>query len=290
MRVRLLRVLALALLPCVGAAQSTINDSNRYAYGANIGWVDWRANTNDGAVMGHSFCTGYVYGANVGWIHLGDGPTNNCAYDNASAEDYGVNIVSGRYLRGFAYGANIGWVNFESNGNPQIDLLSGDFSGFAYGANIGWISLSNSQAHVQTDSLDPGPDSDTDSVPDAWEYKYATSLTTILGGTNDTDGDGISDEDEYGADTDPTDPGEGLRITAISPSNSPGVIVTWSPTKPTRLYSVDEASKMSNGTMFADSGLGVFLPDPSNSTSRAFSTAGITTRFFRAAAHVPLTP
>jgi hypothetical protein len=117
-----------------------------------------------------------------------------------------------------------------------------------------------------------------------------TNLTMILGGTNDTDGDGISDADEYGADTDPTDAGEGLRVSDIGPSNSPGVIVTWTLTKPTRLYSVDTATKLSNGTVFVDSGLGIFPPDPGNSTTRAFDTTGITSKFFRAVSHVPLEP
>ena len=115
----------------------------------------------------HSY-RGYLYSANLGWIHLGDGsPDNAWKYSNASATDYGVNMDQNGLLRGFAYGANIGWVNFEATGDPQVNLVTGNISGFAYGANVGWINLSNFQAHVQTDTLDPGPDTDMDDLPDA---------------------------------------------------------------------------------------------------------------------------
>ena len=274
--------------PC--SAESTINATNKYAYSANAGWLNGQANMTNGAVMGQYFCTGYVYSANVGWIHLGDGPTNLSNYINDSAADYGVNVITGKLLRGFAYGANIGWINFEGTGDPQIDLVSGVLSGFAYGANVGWISLSNALAHVQTDTLDSGSDTDSDSVPDVWEYKYATNLTMILGGTNDTDGDGVSDQDEYGADTDPLSDAEMLTFTGTAAGNTPGIILTWVATKPTRLYSIETTDGLSNGTVWVDSGLGQFSPDPSNSTTRGFSTTGITRKFFRAVSHVPLAP
>ena len=71
---------------------TTIDAVNRYAYGANIGWVDWRGDTNNGAVITNNICSGYIYGANVGWINLGSGvPTNGAAYQNLSAGDFGVN-------------------------------------------------------------------------------------------------------------------------------------------------------------------------------------------------------
>ena len=50
-----------------GGAASTINAVNKYAYGANIGWMDWRGDTNRGAVIGEYVCSGYIYAANVGW-------------------------------------------------------------------------------------------------------------------------------------------------------------------------------------------------------------------------------
>src|SRR5260370_42257287 len=74
------------------ATPSTINSTNRFAYGANFGWVDWRGYTNGAAVIGQYLCSGYLYAANVGWIFLGSGaPTNSIHYQNLSANDAGVN-------------------------------------------------------------------------------------------------------------------------------------------------------------------------------------------------------
>src|SRR5207248_9525037 len=93
---------------------STINSINRYAYGANIGWMDWRGDTNNGAVIGEYVCSGYLYAANVGWINLGGGaPTNGIQYRNLSANDFGVNQDGLGNLRVYAYGANIRRINFE---------------------------------------------------------------------------------------------------------------------------------------------------------------------------------
>ncbi len=78
-----------------GRAASTIDALNRFAYGANIGWVDWTGGSGEtatGAVIGEYVCSGYIYAANVGWINLGSGsPANQIYYQNNSATDFGVN-------------------------------------------------------------------------------------------------------------------------------------------------------------------------------------------------------
>src|SRR5262245_61935818 len=159
-------------------APSTINTINRHAYGANIGWLDWRTDTANGASVGEFVCSGYLYVGNVGWICLGNGaPVNGIRYENNSATDFGVNNDGAGNLRGLAYGANIGWANFEELGAPKIDLKTGRLSGFIYGANIGWISLSNSMGFVQTDLIQSGLDSDGDGIADAWELLHAGNLT-----------------------------------------------------------------------------------------------------------------
>ena len=137
--------------PAFTHAGTTIDAVNHYAYAANLGWIDWRGDTANGAVVGLNVCSGNIYSANVGWINLGDGtPVNGLSYLNNSAADFGVNRDAQGNLRGFAYGANIGWINFEATGAPKMDLLTGNFSGYAYSANCGWISLSNATAYVQS--------------------------------------------------------------------------------------------------------------------------------------------
>jgi hypothetical protein len=151
-----------------GWAATTITDTNHFAFAANVGWLEGRGDVANGAVIGEYVCSGYLYAANAGWIHLGgNAPANGIRYQNNSATDYGVNQDSLGNLRGYAYGANIGWVNFENAGAPKVDLATGKLSGCAYSANCGWISLSNAQAVVQTATITPGTDSDSDGIADA---------------------------------------------------------------------------------------------------------------------------
>lgn len=136
-------------------AATTIDSTNRYAYGANLGWLDWRGDTNNGVVIATNVCSGYIYSANVGWINLGSGtPVNGLHYQNNSASDFGVNLDTSGNLTGYAYGANIGWITFEPTyGQPKVNLATGNLSGYVWSANCGWISLSNAVAYVQTAAL-----------------------------------------------------------------------------------------------------------------------------------------
>ena len=269
-------------------ATSTINVTNRYAYGANVAWIDWRGDDGtNGAVIGEFVCSGYLYGANIGWIHLGSGsPTNGFAYSNLATNDYGVNHDGAGNLSGYAYGANIGWLNFEAQGAPKISLLTGNFSGSVYGANIGWISLSNAFAFVQTDAFDPGPDSDLDGIPDAWEYKHAGDLIT-MDATTDNDGDGVKDIAEYVADTDPFNVADYLRIVRLS-INSVGSTgtVTWT-SHPTRLYQVESRVDLVAGSWTTNTPPGLVAPDAGTLTTRAVPDVAATKRFFRVQALLP---
>jgi hypothetical protein len=282
-----------------GWAITTINATNKFAYGANIGWMDWRGDTNSGAVIGEYICSGYIYAANVGWIHLGsNAPANGIQYQNNSATDYGVNVDGLGNLSGLAYGANIGWINF-TNGTatgplvsasaPRVNLGSGKFSGFAYSANCGWISLSNSFVVVQTDAIQKGTDTDGDGIADAWERTNFGNLTTA-NATNDFDADGFKDVSEYLADTSPTNPDDKLLITAFVAV--PGTFgandnITWS-SKLTRSYRVQKQEAFP-AAPWLDSGLNLISPD-GTSTTRLLTDTYQTNRFYRVQAVRPLTP
>jgi hypothetical protein len=195
---------------------STINSTNKYAWAANAGWVDWHTDDPNGVSIGAYILSGYAYGANVGWINLGNGdPANHIQYQNDSAADFGVNFTidpnnpAHGLLRGYAYGANIGWINFEATGNPYVILSNGQLSGYAYAANIGWINLGDGTFFVQTDRIDPGIDTDANGLPDAWEYTYFGHNS--LDPNADTDGDFESNLAEYRAGTNPADPGSVTR-------------------------------------------------------------------------------
>lgn len=55
-------MIALLIVPVTRWATSTISPGNPYSYGANIGWMDWRASGADGVQISEYVCSGYIYG------------------------------------------------------------------------------------------------------------------------------------------------------------------------------------------------------------------------------------
>jgi len=268
-------------------AATSITSTNKFSYGANIGWIDFRGNTNDGAIIGEFVCSGYLYAANIGWIHLGsNAPANGIQYHNNSATDYGINHDGQGNLRGFAYSANIGWINFESTGAPKVSLSTGKLSGSIYSANCGWIGLSNAFAVVQTASIPGGTDSNGNGLPDAWERTYFSAI-----GVNpnaDADNDGMSNKQEYLADTNPTNSADNLRITAFTNfTGGTTVSATWSSVL-TRHYLLQKTTNLAS-QVWVDSGLGDIAPTGSL-TTRALSDTLVPERFYRVEAVRPLEP
>ena len=263
-------------------AATTIDPANKYAYGANIGWMDWRGDTNNGAVIGEYVCSGYVYAANVGWINLGSGaPTNGIYYQNFDASDFGVNQDGLGNLRGYAYGANIGWINFENIGAPAVDLATGRFTGYAYSANCGWISLSNAAAFVQTDTIQQGALA-PDGLPIAWLLQNFG--TTNVNANADPDGDGMSNLEEYLAGTNPNDSNSVLRITYIARDPLHNTTLNWLSVS-TRAYAVQSNTPLSSSPWVDVNVLGL------GANSLTFfdnSTNG--TDFYRVRAFRPLGP
>lgn len=281
-----LALLASLILQSFVQAAATIDATNKYAHGANFGWLDWSGDNTHGAVIGAYVCSGYIYAANVGWINLGSGsPANAIHYQNNSATDFGVNQDGMGNLRGFAYGANIGWINFEATGAPQVNLLTGHLSGYVWSANCGWISLSNAVAYVQTDTISPGA-LDVNGLPIAWELTYFGH--TGVDPNADPTGKGMTLGQDYQAGTNPNDPNSVLRITAESfSSGGTSAALTWT-SVPTRLYYLQKTSDLST-PVWTDSGLGLITPDGS-STLRSFTDTNAPRRFYRVQAVLPLTP
>jgi hypothetical protein len=270
-------------------AVTTIDTANRYAYGANIGWLDWRGDTNNGAIIGDYVCSGYIYSANVGWINLGNGnPTNGIRYQNLAANDFGVNQDGLGNLRGYAYGANIGWIVFEDTGAPNVDLFTGNLSGSVWSANCGWIPLSNAVAYVQTDTITPGALA-PDGLPIGW--LLANFGTTNVNANADLDGDGMSNLQEYQAGTNPNDAHDNLRITSSGVSfvgGNDNDNIVWT-SHPTRQYRVQQRTNLLSGT-WLDSGV-LLSPDSGTNTTRTLQFTGpATQRFFRVQAVKPLAP
>jgi hypothetical protein len=267
-------------------ATSTMDAVNKYAYGANLGWMNWYADGANGAVIGDYVCMGYIYAANLGWINLGSGnPINGIRYQNNSANDFGVNHDGLGNLRGYAYGANLGWINFENAGMPTVDLKTGRLSGYVWSSNCGWISLSNAVAFVQTDTISPGA-LDANGLPIAWELTYFG--TTGIDPNADPDHDGMSNLEEYLAGTNPNDGSDSLRISAYT--TAPGGTtnaVTWTST-PTRFYYLQKTLGL-GAPAWLDSGLGLIAPDGVY-TTRGVADTNAPMRYYRIRAVRPLAP
>lgn len=296
MKARIFLVFAV-LVAFTSPAATTINAINKFSYGANLAWMNWQGDVATGAVIGAFRCSGYVWGANVGWINLGSGsPANGIRYQNNSGADFGVNHDGAGNLTGYAWGANIGWLTFTNRDTggtpydgPKVNLLSGQLSGFVWSANCGWISLSNQFAFVQTDSIDYGPDSDGDGIPDAWELQFAPNLG-MLNGSGDNDGDGLSNLEEFLSDTNPLDPNSNLRITSISKPNAPApTTLTWT-SRPTRQYLIRSTFNLTDFQPWAEVGIGLIPPDPGTSTTRSVAPLPDPARFYVIEAIKPLAP
>ena len=276
----------LATLGLSAPAATTIDAANKYAYAANLGWVDWRGDTNNGAVIGEYVCSGYLYSANVGWINLGSGsPANQIQYQNNSASDFGVNQDGAGNLSGYAYGANIGWITFEQTyGQPKVDLLTGKLSGSVWSANCGWISLSNATAFVQTDSLQKGALA-PNGLPIAWLLQNF-GTTNVLA-TADADGDGVSNANEYLAGTDPNNASDVLKITAYQRNVlASGYNQLWWNSKSTRFYAVQYNPNLANSSGWQDYG---YFSSPGVSATGFFDYT-TTNEFYRVRAYRPLLP
>jgi hypothetical protein len=270
-------------------AGTTVNPTNKYAYGANIGWLDFSGGagqTASGAVIGAYVCSGYIYSANVGWINLGNGsPTNGIYYQNLSWNDFGVNQDGLGNLRGYAYGANIGWINFASNGAPTVDMVTGRMHGSVWSANCGWISLSNATAYVQTDTISPGA-LDTNGLPAAWELMYFGR--TGLNPNADPTGKGMTIAQDYLAGTNPNSASSLLAIMheSFSPKGT-NITMTWE-TVPTRYYYIEEAASL-GPTNWTTNSMGLISPQGSNTTV-TFKETGAAVRFYQIQAVTPLVP
>jgi hypothetical protein len=112
------------------------NSGLQYAWGENVGWINFEPSQGPGITVTNSAVTGYAWGENIGWISLSCDNTGVCSLVN-----YGVINDGSGNLSGYAWGENVGWINFSpTGGGVNIDAC-GDFNGMAWGENIGWISF-----------------------------------------------------------------------------------------------------------------------------------------------------
>ena len=136
--------------------ESNIDPSHKFAWGENVGWLNWR-DANDGrsgVQVNATFLSGYIWAENVGWINVGNGlPANGVSYANGDGAEFGVNIdLATGDLRGLGWGESIGWANFETQSlgvsRARFDFADARFRGYAWGENVGWINLDDATHFV----------------------------------------------------------------------------------------------------------------------------------------------
>jgi hypothetical protein len=109
------------------------NEGLKYAYGENIGWINFKPSQGPGVTVTNSAVTGFAWAENIGWINLS--PTNGGVQNNGLGK-----------LSGYAWGENVGWINFAPTGGGVQINPSGYFIGTAWGENIGWIIFNSTGA------------------------------------------------------------------------------------------------------------------------------------------------
>ncbi len=150
MRTALLAAIALLVPASLAQAQTNVSPAKKFAWGENIGWLNWRdANSGtQGVKVCPAHLRGYIWAENVGWINTGNGPAVGTMYSNASGLDFGVNIAVNGDLSGFAWGENIGWINFSTPSvaplQAHYNASNNTFEGYAWGENVGWVNLDDS--------------------------------------------------------------------------------------------------------------------------------------------------
>lgn len=144
-------------------AQNNVSEDNKFAWGENIGWTNWRDGGGAGVVFTdlnllivpegdpYAFLSGFIWAENAGWINIGDGDGPYEAADGfgqGSDLHFGVNVLTNGALEGFAWGENLGWINFGttpfiSADGARFDSSSNRLRGYAWSENAGWINLDN---------------------------------------------------------------------------------------------------------------------------------------------------
>lgn len=156
-------ITCLIVLASYAQAQSNVNPDHKWAWGENIGWLNWCHGAEDpnrisvGVCVGDTFVAGFIWAENVGWINVGngDGPYANDLNDSST---FGVNLdpssdPNSPELVGYAWAENVGWINFEGGRLPEppepARLENGcRLRGYAWGENIGWINLDDDEKFV----------------------------------------------------------------------------------------------------------------------------------------------
>ena len=198
---------AMVLVACTAplGADSNIAAPHKFAWGENVGWLNWSdANNRTQGVEVYitgsvQYLKGWIWGENIGWIHVGDG---NAPYTNTDNTNYGVNInpATGA-MRGLAWGENVGWIVFDDltvpSESPSWNYAQRRSQGYAWGENIGWVNLEDGVKFICALPGDVDYDGDVD-IFDFGVFASNFTLNVPAFTRGDCDGDGDVDIFDFG--------------------------------------------------------------------------------------------
>jgi len=117
----------------VAASTGTIDNTYKYVWGENIGWINFRT-VNGNVQVGDSALSGYAWSKNYGWINL-------------NPSQSGVKNDGAGQLSGSAWSEHLGYIDF---GGVSISS-TGTFTGIASGTQSGRINFDCTNCKVVTD-------------------------------------------------------------------------------------------------------------------------------------------
>ena len=175
---------------------------------------------------------------------MGSGfPVNQIQYSNSSGTDFGVNYTVDPTSPGprSSVASPMERTSAGLTSRRQATRVCGSlmdaWKASRRSGNCGWINLGDGTFAVQTDTIRPGRDTDSDGMADAFEFLYLGGL-----GANpnaDTDGDGTTDLEEYLNGTNPTKGNDRLQITQfLTSAGGANSLLAWTSTA-SRLYQIE---------------------------------------------------
>ena len=142
----LIMVLGLSIGQPAWASEGNIDDTYKYAWSGNAGWVNFRP-AHGGVSVYASHLEGRAWAENIGWVKLGN--DDGGPYLNSTAENWGVNHDGFGKLSGYAWSETAGWINFNARDGRVTINAEGGFEGYAWAENAGWIQFKDQNLGYQ---------------------------------------------------------------------------------------------------------------------------------------------
>jgi len=154
-------------------------------------------------------------------------------------------------------------------------LIMGDFTSGTFGNNFD-VTIDYVRYDQTATYLPPGADADQDGLPDSWEYLHYGDVTSAVA-SDDDDGDGKTNLEEYTANTDPKNATSVLKVDSFTLPAAKVVHVRLDHTSPQRNYTLQKSADLGIIDPWAGiagptigTGASLTFEDPDAGDARAF--------------------